>query len=265
LLENLVGQPSSRPQLVEYESKEATVKTVQHKMPLSQEKPEPRRAQTEFGGRFSPRSTLDYMPQFAYYEPALFPASQRVADQSAASFTTALNLDCMTFSASPVHSQHARSGGSKSDWDQLFSASDDRKHAIHESTAGNSRRQPPSLGGYSSLASSSPRGLNSTNGIDAAATLGIFAAQSCPPTEPWSPESDFSINSPYYPRQRGGTHAFNDNYDLRLSSDPNAIAPAELADSEFIHMAAAPNQIPSPATGTLGDVELFGVDLSLVI
>ena len=122
---------------------------------------------------------------------------ERFGAENMRDYNTALNLDCMTFSASPIGLNHAgRSDGSKStDWDTPFSALGDTRD-MHDSVRSSSRCQPPSIGGFSSLASSSPKRLNSVNGVDVATTLETYAAQSCSPTSgPWSSDSDFTFNT----------------------------------------------------------------------
>jgi hypothetical protein len=178
--------------------------------------------------------------------------------------STALNLDCMTFSVSPIGLNHAGiSDGSKStDWDTPLSALADTRD-IHDSVRSSSRCQPPSIGGFSSLASSSPNRLNSVDGIDMATTIETYATQSCSATGPWSSDSDFTFNAPYYLRQRGVDVVLKDSNDTRIGSGANAAIPSERLDDEFVCMAAAQTPISPP--GTFGDVDLFGVDLGLVI
>jgi hypothetical protein len=226
---------------------------------------------TQADASFLGHSTLNYAPQFARSEPTLSPILQRVGEENMSSYVTTLNLDYMTFSMSnrtssiPLNHADRTHGSEPTDWTKLLSDLDNRKDIIHERINRSSRCQPPSLGDYSSLASSSPKALNSANSIDAAAARDIFAPQPCSPSEPWPSDLDFSINAPYFLRQRGVKLVFNDNDDPKLSSGADVAIPPELSDDELIRIAAVPNESSPLATGTLGDVELFGVDLSLAI
>jgi hypothetical protein len=175
--------------------------------------------------------------------PIPSPEPKRIGAENMGSYTAALNLDCMTFSASPIHA--GRPDGSKpTNWITPFSALGQTNDFQDVK-----RSHPPSSTGYSSLDSSSP---DLTNAIDAA-SMETYAAQSSA-TEPWSSDLAFS---PYYLRQRGAGLGFNDSHD---PLGTGALPP----DNDFICMAPAQIQIPQPASGTAGDVELFGVDLSLI-
>jgi hypothetical protein len=225
----------------------------------------PAQTSTQDGSVFlGPTSSNSHL--LACSEQMMTSELKRFRAENMRSYTTALNLDCMTFSAPPIHYHHAgRADGSKpADWEVPFSALEDAKD-IHESVKPNSQCPPPSLGGFSSLASSSPKHLNSANGFEVTTTLETYATQSCSPTDPWSSDSDFHFSTPYYLRQRGVDPAFNDNSDPQLESGATAAISPELTDGEFMCTPAAQSLISPPPTGAFGDVELFGVDLSLVI
>jgi hypothetical protein len=72
------------------------------------------------------------------------------------------------------------------DWERILSNLDNGPANIYDTIYGGPGAQPPSLGDYSSLASSSPKALQSSSGGDA------MRNSSCSPHSLWTPVLDFS-------------------------------------------------------------------------
>jgi hypothetical protein len=200
-----------------------------------------------------------------YQQPPLFARSESSLSQSqglsriAASQTSRRqpvpNLDYLPFNEKPpisISLANDKDESSPADWEQILSNLDNGPINIYDTIYGGPGAQPPSLGDYSSLASSSPKIMQSSNADDA------MRNSSCSPHSLWTPVPDYTANPQVAVPQSvlsfgsdetaviAGDDGFDHSLVIELPGDA-------FSSSLGIHGVNSPNLL-----GSNNDVDLFG-------